>query len=94
MLDGFIGAIIGAISALAGIWLQSFLNDRKDEPRKKLLKKMLEESEHDWRELETLCRVIGADKAETARLLVSIGARGSEGEKEVWALISKQPIPR
>jgi len=32
----------------------------------------------DWRKLSTLFRVIGADRDTTTRLLIELGARGSE----------------
>lgn len=65
-----------------------------DNAREKLLKEMLKAS--DWRKLSTLSRVIGADRDTTTRLLIEIGARGSEklrdDEEEVWGLILKHPL--
>ena len=50
----------------------------------------------DWRKLSTLARVIGADTYTTRRLLIELGARGSEKPREdleeVWGLISKHPL--
>ena len=46
----------------------------------------------EWRRLETLARVIGADHAETTRLLIEVGARGSESQENVWALKSHKPL--
>jgi hypothetical protein len=50
----------------------------------------------DWRKLSTLSRVIGADADTTKRLLIELGARGSEkpreDNEEVWGLISKHSL--
>lgn len=50
----------------------------------------------EWRKLSTLSRVIGADADTTKRLLIELGARGSEKPREdgeeVWGLISKHPL--
>jgi hypothetical protein len=52
----------------------------------------------DWRKLSTLSRVIGADVDPARRLLIELGARGSEkpreDNEEVWGLISKHPLDR
>lgn len=48
----------------------------------------------EWRKLETLSRIIGADHQTTTRLLIELGARGSESENDVWALQSKKPLGR
>ncbi|WP_375582306.1 hypothetical protein [Cyclobacterium xiamenense] len=95
---GFSGAIIGSLATLAGTWLSHYLAQRaeaeKERSRKDLLLDLLNDEAHDWRELETLQHVIGADEATTKRLLIDIGARASENGKPLWALISKQPLPR
>lgn len=64
--------------------------------RTKLLREMLEA--RDWRKLSTLSSVVGTDLETTRRLLIELGARGSEklrqdGE-EVWGLISKHPLEK
>jgi hypothetical protein len=75
-------------------WLQHRNEKTLDDARKKLLEKMLYSS--DWRKLSTLFRVIGADRDTTTRLLIELGARGSEKQRpdgeEVWGLISKHPL--
>lgn len=62
-----------------------------DERRTKLLRQMLKL--RDRRKLSTLARVVGADGDTTRRLLIELGARGSEKPRndgeEVWGLISK-----
>lgn len=97
---GVAGGIVGALIALLGSVLLHWLQDRKanalDRDRKKLLKEMLEA--RDWRKLSTLSRVVGADGDTTKRLLIQLGARGSEmvreDAEEVWGLISKHPLAR
>jgi hypothetical protein len=96
-LIGVAGAVIGSISTLLGQWLVHWLKRRsekqKDEPRRKLLKKMLEDDKFEWRSLNTLMHVIGADEETTKQLLLEIGARASEDGKDLWALISRKPLP-
>jgi hypothetical protein len=52
----------------------------------------------DWRKLLTLSSVVGADADTTRRLLIELGARGSEkigvGGDEVWGLLSKHPLDK
>jgi hypothetical protein len=98
VLIGFIGALVGAAAALGGIVLKHSLEvadgERRDGPRRRVLLQMLENPGPDgWRQFEALARVIGADRAETTRLLVEVGARGSEKGNDVWALVSKKPLP-
>jgi len=97
-LVGLIGSIVGALLVIFGNFLLNSLQHGKekavDEARKKLLKTLLDAS--DWRKLSTLFRVIGADRDTTTRLLIELGARGSEKQRpdgeEVWGLISKHPL--
>jgi hypothetical protein len=95
-LAAIIGALIGGAATLAGTVLTECIKERRqtkfDEPRKKLLKSMLE-SGYQWRKLETLANVTGLDFADAKRLLVEIGARGSETNANVWGLISRNPVP-
>lgn len=93
-----LGSISGVVGTLAGVWLTHRLstNEKRqiDKARKAMLKSMLEDTPEgvEWRELSTLSRVIGADRDETTRLLIAVGARGSEKDNDVWALISKKPL--
>jgi hypothetical protein len=95
---GFSGAVIGSLATLAGTWLSHYLKEKteaeKEKARKELLLKMLQDKSHEWRELDTLRHVIGADETMTKRLLIAIGARASENGKPLWALISRKPLPR
>lgn len=36
--------------------------------------------------------IIGASKDETAKLLIDIGARGSETESDGWACVKDKPL--
>ena len=55
---------------------------------------MLRDNRFGWRKTATLSRVIGADREVTTRLLIEIGARGSESEDEVWGLIDEHPLDK
>lgn len=96
-LIGVAGAVIGSIATMAGNvllpWLRERSDARKDEPRKKLLKEMLNHPEHSWRQLDTLMHVIGADEETTKRLLLQIDARASEDGQPLWGFISRNPLP-
>lgn len=95
---GLVGVILGAVITVGGSVLLHWLQGRKasalDTSRKKLLGKML--AVRDWRRLSTLSGVVGADADTTRRLLIELGARGSEkpgaGGEEVWGLLSKHPL--
>ncbi len=94
---GLIGTLFGAAIAVGGNLLLHWVQDRKasdlDSARIKLLTQMLDS--RDWRKLSTLSRVVGADDDTTRRLLIKLGARGSETTKigeELWGLITKHPL--
>jgi hypothetical protein len=97
---GVVGIIVGALfSVLGNVLLHYLQNKRKDtldESRKDLLFKMLDNDRfpNKWRKLETLSRVIGADDETTKRLLIEIGARGSESEGNSWGLIKYHPLDK
>jgi hypothetical protein len=67
---------------------------RLDAGRKQLLQAMLEDPRFEWRELGTLRRVIGANEEDTKRLLIEIGARGSETQDDHWGLVSRHPLAK
>jgi hypothetical protein len=88
-----LGTIIGPLANAFSDKLKDSFKAQKDDPRKKLLLTMLTNKRFKWRKLETLCKVIGADEDTTKRLLIEVGARGSENESNVWGLISRNPFP-
>ena len=96
-LIGFGGVIVGAVFSVAGQflfhWFQEKPRRKADQERRKLLMKMLSNPQHLWRKFDTLQRVIGADEETTMRLLLEIGARGSEAGSDVWGLVSRNPLP-
>jgi hypothetical protein len=47
-----------------------------------------------WRKLDTLSHVIGANEETTKRLLIELGARGSEDQQELWGLIKHHPFEK
>ena len=93
---GFSGAIVGALAGLSGIWLKHWLDTRQskrlEKQRKTILVQMLSIENEPWRDLDTLSKVIGASPEETKRLLFEIGARGSEKQNDVWALMRRKPL--
>jgi hypothetical protein len=101
MADGawaaaLVGGAVGVGGTLGATFLNHWLQNRRahqlDEARKTLLRDMLGKGD-EWRTLETLQRVIGANEETTIRLLLEVGARGSERGKPVWGLISRNPLP-
>ena len=95
-----VGAVVGSILTILANVVMQCLKERsiakKDRPRKQLLKEMLEDNrftDH-WRNVDTLMHVIGANEETTKRLLLEIGARGSEDKQELWGLIKYHPFER
>ena len=97
---GLIGVAVGSGLTVLGNIVMHCLKERslakKDKPRKELLKKMLEDNRFTdrWRKLDTLMHVIGANEETTKRLLLEIGARGSEDQQELWGLIKFHPFEK
>jgi hypothetical protein len=100
VIAGLVGVIVGALIPVLGNvlihYLQNQPKDQLDKLRKGLLLKMLDNDRfpNKWRKLETLSRVIGADDQTTKRLLIEIGARGSETESDSWGLIKHHPLDK
>jgi hypothetical protein len=97
---GLIGVVVGSALTLLSKVVEHCLKERtiaqKDRPRKKLLLEMLEDNRftHHWRKLDTLMHVIGANEETTKRLLLELGARGSEDQQELWGLIKHHPFEK
>lgn len=97
-LIGLIGVVAGALITVAGSfalhWIQDLPLRRLDLGRKNLLEKMLRDPrfKDKWRKIETLSRVIGTDEETTKRLLIEVGARGSEKDDGFWGLIENHPL--
>lgn len=96
-LIGVGGAVIGSIAtvaaSIANQWFQDKLAQKTDEPRRNLLREMLNHTDYTWRKFDTLKHVIGADEVTTKRLLLEVGARASENGEPTWGLISRNPLP-
>jgi hypothetical protein len=97
-LIGVFGAVIGSIATVAVQWLSHCLREKtaakRDKQRKDLLLEMLRAPQYQWRKLETLMHVIGADEETTKRLLLELGARASEDGQPLWGLIERNPLPK
>ncbi|MFW6753800.1 hypothetical protein ACKUG4_24295 [Pseudomonas glycinae] len=77
LLGVLVGSIVSIIGNLLIYWYQNKRANSLDNLRKKLLKKMLDNSRFpEGRSLETLCRVTGAEPENCRRLLIELGARG------------------
>lgn len=94
VVSGVIGGVL-TVSGQLVVERAKTRNQRKlDKGRIKLLRKMLDKDEKGWRPMDTLSRAIGANEEETARLLIEIGARGSDLDdgKNVWGYIKHNPL--
>jgi hypothetical protein len=98
-LIGLLGGIVGALLTLFGNvvlhWVKEKPKRELERKRKATLKEMLDDNRfpEKWRNLSILSAVIGAGEEETKRLLVEIGARGSEKADGKWGLIKNHPFP-
>lgn len=95
-LVGIGGVIVGSILQVAGQICIKAYDQRKsnihEEKQKEMLIEMLSDKKFEWRNFETLSRVIGADDETTRRLLIEAGARGDQRPTGKWALIEDQPL--
>lgn len=96
-LIGVAGAVIGSIATIAASivahCLKAHAAAKREKPRRDLLIQMLKDPQHNWRKLDTLMHVIGADEQITKRLLLEVGARASEDGQPLWGLIERNPLP-
>jgi citrate lyase beta subunit len=95
-LIGVAGAAIGSLATIAANVVMHCLSEKaaskKEKPAKDLLIEMLNHKDYEWRKLETLMHVVGADEEKTKRLLLEVGARASEDGQSLWALKSRAPL--
>lgn len=95
---GLAGSVIGALVIAGGTLLLYYFQDRPrrelDRGRKEILLKMLRDEGYPgrWRNISTMSRVVGADEEVTKRLLIEVGARGSEKDDGLWGLIEYHPL--
>lgn len=93
------GAVAGGVVSIGTTLLSSWLAERRqnrlDKLRKNLLKKALTGAgKKGWMEIAALAQIVGADLDSTRALLIEIEARGSmRTNREVWSLISRNPLP-
>jgi hypothetical protein len=86
------GSIVTTVGQVVHSYMQERLDRKRDEPRRKLLRAMLGDQRYEWRNLDTLRHVIGADAETAKRLLMEIDARASENGKDLWGLLSRHPL--
>ncbi|MEA2191529.1 MAG: hypothetical protein QOI73_1650 [Solirubrobacteraceae bacterium] len=96
IVGGFVGGALGVLgTTVTAYWgprkLEQWRLDRLDEPRKKLLKEMLDDPNPTIRSLDRLRIVTGTSEDECRRLLIAVKARGvrMRGGQEGWALIDR-----
>lgn len=96
-LIGLGGAVIGSVATISAQIVVDCLRrkelERQEKPQIEMLTEMLNHPKHQWRSLDRLQHVIGADEETTKRLLLKIGARASEDGKPIWGLRSRNPLP-
>lgn len=92
---GLLGVIVGGVISSLPKMIELFEKKSLDTRRKKYIHSMLTNNKFKWRKLSTISRVIGADEDETKRLLIMMGARGSEKKdhENMWGLIEINPLP-
>lgn len=97
-LIGVAGAVVGSIASVTvsvvSHWLKVCADAKRDKPRRDLLLELLRDPDHQWRRLDTLMHVIGADAETTKRLLLDVGGRASEDGQSLWGLKSRNPLSR
>jgi hypothetical protein len=85
MFDPISSAVRGFVLAVAGL----FKDKQHDDRRKERLRAMLEDARFEFgRTIAQLAAGIGASHKVTRRLLVNIGARPSETNRNLWTLKS------
>lgn len=95
---GILGVVVGGVLQFASARLNHWWNTKQERDYDAKLKDLLRQSLEampvgvEWRKLTTLCGIIGAPPEKTTRLLIELGARGSETEAGVWALAEKKPL--
>ena len=100
VIGGAVGGALGVLgTTVSSYWgprrLEEWRQNRRDEPRKQLLRRMLEDGRFpDGRTLDRLRTVSGTSPEECRRLLIQVGARGVlfPNDVEGWALIARKPL--
>ncbi len=99
IIGGLIGGAFGVVATTIGSYLgpkklEQWRAQRRDEPRKRMLRKLLNDPAYlEGRYLDTLCLYTGTSQDECRGLLIEIEARGIRLQKgEGWVLISKKPF--
>jgi len=97
IIGGFVGGTLGVLATVISSyfgprWLEGWRARRRDEPRKQLLRTLLNEPGYpDGRYLTTLCMYTGTSPDECRGLLIEIEARGSRlKDGEGWVLIKNK----
>jgi hypothetical protein len=100
IFGGLVGGSLGLLgNAVTSYWgprkLEQWRQSHRDQPRKELLRRLLEDERYpDGRSLDRLRVVTGTGAEECRRLLIQVNARGVilAGGEEGWALIARKPL--
>ena len=100
LIGGVVGGALGVVgTTVTAYWgprrLEQWRQERRDEPRKRLLRRMLDDERFpNGRTLDRLRIVTGTSADECRGLLIQVGARGVifRGEVEGWALVERKPL--
>jgi hypothetical protein len=76
----------GVITGFGSLVMQLYSEHKAKQCRIKTLRALLLGRRYDWRSIKILAFSIGQRRRTTRGLLLEIGARRSEGEKEMWTL--------
>lgn len=90
------GAAVGILGTLGSVWLTHHLNGRKQAriDRARKASTLVGASKAGWISIETMAHMVGTDLDTTRALLIEIDAPGSmKTDKEMWSLISRNPLP-
>jgi hypothetical protein len=77
-----VAVILGIALTISDLWHRKRFRNRL----KNILREHLSDSRWSWRTFEGLKRAIHADDQTTTDLLIDIGARPNEKEKDMWIL--------
>ena len=90
--SGTIGAVVGGFVSIGTTVAIDCIRERRtgklDNIRTEILRRYLSDKRFEWRTLETLSDVIGADRETTIRLLLLMKARKSQKTgQDLWSLL-------
>jgi hypothetical protein len=100
VIGGVVGGALGVLgTTVTAYWgprqLEQWRQERRDEPRKQLMRRMLDDERFPHGRTRDRLRIVtGTSADECRRLLIQVGARGVifRDDVEGWALIERKPL--